>query len=81
VQTRYFAALGGHAQTFPAALRRSLRAIHQTAPNFRSILVPGHGHCILPTPAYNSQSVDGVRVRDWIADLVAGRPVADLGQR
>jgi hypothetical protein len=79
VQARYFAALGGHAQAFPAALRRSLRAIHQAAPNVRSILVPDHGHCILPTPAYNRLTVDGVRVRDWIADLVAGRPVADLG--
>jgi hypothetical protein len=66
---------------FPAALLRSLRAIHRAAPNFRSILVLGHGRCVLPTPAYNHQTVDGVRLRDWVADLVAGRPVADLGRR
>jgi hypothetical protein len=81
VQTRYFAALGGRPRAFPAALLRSLRAIHRAAPNFRSIVVPGHGHCILPTPAYNNETVDGVRVRNWVADLVAGRPVRDLGRR
>jgi hypothetical protein len=81
VQTRYFAALGGRRQAFPAALLRSLRAIHRAAPSFRSIVLPGHDHCVLPTPAYNNQTVDGVRVRNWVADLVAGRRVADLRPR
>jgi hypothetical protein len=81
VQTRYFAALGGRPQAFPAALLHSLRAIHHAARNFRSIVLPGHGHCVLPTRAYDMQAVDGVRVRDWVADLVAGRQVRDLGPR
>jgi hypothetical protein len=78
VQARYFAALGGRPRDFPAALLRSLRAIHRAAPNFRSIVVPGDDHCVLPTRAYNDQAVDGVR--RWVADLVAGRPVRDLGR-
>jgi hypothetical protein len=81
VQTRYFAALGGHPQAFPSALLQSLRAIHHAARNFRSIVLPGHGHCVLPTRTYDTQAVDGVRVRDWVADLVAGRAVRDLGRR
>jgi hypothetical protein len=81
VQTRYFTALGGRPDAFPTALLESLRAIHREAANFRSIVLPGRGHCVLPTPAYDDQTVDGVRLRDWVADLVAGRPVADLGRR
>jgi hypothetical protein len=81
VQTRYFAALGGRPQAFPSALLRSLRAIHSAAPNFRSLVIPGNDHCVLPTPAYNHQRVDGVGVRDWVANLVARRPVPDLGPR
>jgi hypothetical protein len=81
VQTRYFAALGGRPQAFPAALMRSLRAIHRGAPNFRSIVLPGRGHCVLPTTAFTDRTVDGVRLRDWVARLVAGRPVTDLGRR
>jgi hypothetical protein len=81
VQTRYFTALGGRPDDFPTALLGSLRAIHRTAPNFRSIVLPARGHCVLPTPAYDDQTVDGVRLRSWVADLVAGRPVRDLGGR
>jgi hypothetical protein len=81
VQTRYFTALGGRADAFPTALLESLRAIHRATANFRSIVLPGRGHCVLPTPAYGDQTVDGVRLRDWVADLVAGRPVRDLGRR
>ena len=68
-------------KAFPAALLRSLRAIHRAAPNFRSIVLPGREHCVLPTPAFNHQTVDGIRLRRWVADLVAGRPVRDLGKR
>jgi hypothetical protein len=66
---------------FRAALLRSLRAIHRAVPDFRSIVLPGHHHCVLTTPAYNTETVDGVRLRNWVADLVAGRPVHDLGRR
>jgi Pectinacetylesterase len=81
VQARFFTALGGRPQAFTTALRRSLRAIDRAAPNFRSVVLPGHDHCVLPTPAYNTTTVGGVRLRQWIADLVAGRPVRDLGGR
>jgi hypothetical protein len=81
VQTRFFVALGGRGQDFPAALLRSLRAIRGAAPNFRSVVLPGRGHCVLPTAAFNRLQVGGVGLRAWVADLVAGRPVPNLGRR
>jgi hypothetical protein len=42
----------------PAALLPNLRAIHTAAPNFCSLVVPGHDHCVLTTPAYDHQTVD-----------------------
>jgi hypothetical protein len=81
VQTRYFVALGGRPRAFAGALLESLRAIHRAAPSFRSVVMPGRSHCVLPVADFDHVTVDGVRLRDWVADLVAGHPVADLGPR
>ena len=37
-------------------------------------------HTILRRPEFYSLTVDGVAVRDWVADLLDGKRVSDVGQ-
>jgi hypothetical protein len=37
-------------------------------------------HTILRRSEFYNLSVDGVAVRDWVADLLEGKRVADVGQ-
>jgi hypothetical protein len=37
-------------------------------------------HTILRRPEFYSLMVDGVLVRDWVADLLDGKHVSDVGQ-
>jgi hypothetical protein len=57
---------------------RRLRAAEtrlKRLPNYRSYLACGGDHCVLPRPRFYRLRVAGVRVRDWAANLAAGRDV------
>ena len=68
-QKRYFVADGGQADDFSAALQTSLNEIHDSSRNFRSYTAAGEHHCILKTASFYTEETDGVRLRDWVADL------------
>jgi hypothetical protein len=40
---------------------------------------PGEKHTILSDEPFFDLEVDGRRFLDWLGDLVAGEPVADVG--
>ena len=44
-------------------------------PAWASFLAPGSNHTITASPLYYTTTVDGVRLVDWIADLLAGQTV------
>jgi dienelactone hydrolase len=74
VQERFYEAVGGK----PGGFAPRLRAAEQTLrrlPNYRSYLACGMNHCALPTSEFFSLRVDGVSLRDWVADLAQGRNV------
>ena len=73
-QQRFYSAVGGD----PAGFSPRLRAAEQELtrlPNYRSFLVDGSSHCVLDREAFYELSLNGTRVRDWLADLAAGRDV------
>jgi Pectinacetylesterase len=74
VQERFYEAVGGKFDGFPPRLVAAERTLKRL-PNYRSYLACGFNHCALPTDEFYSLSVDGVRLRDWVADLAAGRNV------
>jgi hypothetical protein len=61
-----------------ALVRANRRAIRNELPGFRGYLGAGVHHTILDHPLFYRHHVGGVRLRDWVADLAAGRPVADV---
>jgi Pectinacetylesterase len=78
VQRRFHEAAGGAPGRFGEALLGNLAAIRATSPNFRSCLLEGAAHCALPRPEFYTLASGGVGLRDWVADLAAGRPVGNL---
>jgi hypothetical protein len=78
VQTRYFAALGGKPDDFPAALAASLAKIKRSTPNFRAYVAPGSDHCVLPLARFFTTTVAGIPLADWTLGLAAGREVQDV---
>jgi pectinacetylesterase len=78
VQRRFHEAAGGEPEAFADALLNNLAAIQASSPNFRSCLLEGSEHCALPRPEFYTLESGGVGLRDWVADLAAGRAVGNL---
>jgi hypothetical protein len=72
VQERFYSAVGGDPAGFPARLRAVERRLKRL-PNYRSYLACGTNHCAFQGEEFFSLRVGGVRLRDWVADLAAGR--------
>lgn len=77
-QRRYFVADGGLAGDFASALQRSLDEIDEGSSNFRSYTAEGEHHCILKTARFFTEETDGVRLRDWVADLASRVEVTNV---
>jgi hypothetical protein len=75
VQERFYEAVGGKRGGFAPRLVVAERTLKRL-PNYRSYLGCGFNHCALPTPEFYSLRVDGIALRDWVADLAAGRDVS-----
>jgi dienelactone hydrolase len=74
VQVAFYRAVGGRPAGFSARLRSAERELKRL-PNYRSYLACGTEHCAFQDGEFYSLRVNGVRLRDWVADLAAGRDV------
>jgi hypothetical protein len=71
-QIRFFRAMGGDAEAWPAAMTASIAAIEETTPNFTSYLAPGSDHCILWRPELYTVASNGTPLVRWLDALVNG---------
>ena len=62
-------------------LSADLAAIRQVNPALRTYTAPGRIHTILRGNGVYTTTVDGIAFRDWLAALVAGREVQNVGER
>lgn len=53
-----------------------LRKLEERIPTFHAFVLSGDQHGLMRADWFYDLEVDGVRLRDWIDDLVRGRPVA-----
>jgi Pectinacetylesterase len=74
VQERFYSAVGADPAGFAPRLRAAERELKRL-PNYRSYLACGTEHCAFQGSEFYSLRVGGVRLRDWVADLAAGRDV------
>lgn len=74
VQAQFYEAVGGKPKDFASRLREAERTLKRL-PNYRSYLACGSEHCAFDRPTFYSIETGGVRLRDWVADLAAGKNV------
>jgi hypothetical protein len=76
---RFYLELAGDEDT---DVRRYLRAnrqiIREQVPEFRSFTVGGFQHTVLNQDLFYHYQSNGHRLRDWVAAIVAGEPVASV---
>jgi hypothetical protein len=78
VQRQFLIFLGVANPDVPALLRANLDEIRANNPRFRAYNAPGDEHTILLARQFYTLTVDGVRIRDWVADLIAGKDVRNV---
>jgi hypothetical protein len=59
-------------------LRANRQIIREQVPEFRSFTVGGFLHMVLPGDRFYHYQSNGHRLRDWVAAIVAGEPVASV---
>lgn len=78
VQKR-FLDLGGVAMpSLKTAITANQNDIREAVPEFRSFIAGGDSHTILRRPEFYRYRVGEVSIRDWVAELAAGKPVDDV---
>ena len=76
-QIGYYALAGGKSRDWPDLMRQSITTLDQQG-NFRSYIADGGEHTILPFDRFYTTQIDGVRFRDWFANLIADQPVSNV---
>jgi len=79
IQVRFLKLNGIKDPDLPAFLGENLGEIRDHAPSFRSYTAPGAMHTFTTSKRFYTTSVDGIRIRDWVADLIAGKAVKNVG--
>jgi glucans biosynthesis protein C len=75
-QLGYYAVAGGQAREWPDLMWNSLDKLNEES-NFRSYVAEGADHTILAFDRFYTTQVNGVRFRDWFADLINGQPAGN----
>jgi len=55
-----------------------LRDVKAAFPSFRSFVVGGSDHGLLPTDAFYSYAADGIFLKDWVDRRIRGEPIRDV---
>jgi len=78
-QVFYFKAMGaGDPKLWTKRMLESMENIKKSAPNFRSYVAPGKKHCIIPYPEFYKVTSNGVRLVDWIKNMIDGKEVKNV---
>jgi hypothetical protein len=77
VQGIFLRMLGEQIEVEPA-LRANMIELRRDIPQFRSYIAPGTSHAVLGHQIFYDLAVEGIPLSQWVADFVAGKPVADV---
>ena len=78
VQTLFMEFVGADTSDVPAAIDANEAAIEAAGVVQHSYTAPGDEHTIIADGPFFEMEVDGVRLVDWVAALVAGDPLGDV---
>lgn len=79
-QVLFFRAMGGgkNPEEWSTNMRASIQKIVDASTNFRSYIAAGDKHCIIPYPEVYKYEVNGVKLIDWISDMINDKDVKTL---
>lgn len=78
VQTLFYQIQGGLAEDWSWLAQDSFTRLNTNMDNFSSFTAEGKLHCIIPLPEFYEYETNGVRVRDWMAELLTGARVPSV---
>ncbi len=78
VQTLFYQFQGGLPEDWSWLAQDSLTRLNTNMDNFSSFTAAGELHCIIPLPEFYEYETNGIRVRDWTADLLTGARVPSV---
>lgn len=81
VQLQFLALSGLRVDSLREAIALNQAGIREAVPSFQSFVAAGELHTILRRPEFYTYAVGERRVRDWLADIVAGRQVSSVSCR
>jgi len=79
VQVMFLKLLGVKQPRVDSLMAVSFREIRRSVPGLRTYTTPGPMHTVLTRPEFYTVRAGGVSLRDWVAALVAGKPVQNVG--
>ena len=79
VQLSFLRMLGVRDVPLARLLAANHADIRRTHP-LRTYTAPGHMHTVLLRPQFYTLAVDGIAIRDWVAGLLEGKSLSDVGQ-
>ena len=78
-QSFYFSAMGGgDAHEWSKQMNENLGEIEGATPNFAYYLAAGYEHCIIPSDDFYTAESDGVKLVDWIGQMIQGEAPPDV---
>jgi Pectinacetylesterase len=78
VQQIFSSLLGFPATDVLSAIDANGTQIKQGGVDLHSYIAPGQGHTVLSRPGFYTETVEGVRLVDWVSDLVRRQPDLDV---
>jgi pimeloyl-ACP methyl ester carboxylesterase len=78
-QIYFLTLLGTRDPVLPRLLARNFAQLRSSNAGLKTYTAPGHFHTILDSPRFYSLTVDGIRIRDWVAAMLEGRSMANVG--
>ena len=78
VQGMFLTLLGHEKPDVERLLRANLEELRTAIPAFRSYIAPGTAHTVLGRPAFFTEKPEGVALTGWVADIAAGKAIADV---
>ena len=78
VQKIFSDLLGFPADDLVSTIDGNETQIEAAGVDLRSYIAPGQGHTVLSTPAFYTETVEGVPLVDWVSDLIRRQPDPDV---
>lgn len=81
-QSFYFTAMGGgDVYEWSKRMNKNVDEINAKAANFASYLAPDHKHCIIPYNEFYTVESNGVKLIDWVSNMIHDEKQADVACR